>query len=370
MTEILARFEKAFEKGFKGEVESFKVWLQKHGVSLAKLKYETITDELIARHLFINRIKELEIIAEFLGFYVREKKEVFHIPVVGATGIGKTALLRATEFALSKLDTSLKFKYYDASTFSEQNEEEEETQLFYRYLEEAKSENYDVFLIDACEKDRNIDYSLREFFRAVKRFVLITSWEPQFWYILKDKIEEVLPTAKQLVLKPFSKEETKQLLEKVLLVVSEGKTELPEEVLMKISELSEGVPRVAILLFIRSFYEAFISEKDSVDIESVSKAASSLGILGLNEKLQNLTDIHETILRLILQSTDPRGIRPIELVEKLNKDKATISYHLNYLLSESLLDVRRLGRYAFYQIKDEPKPFIQLKIIQEGDFLA
>jgi len=370
MAEILTRFEKAFEKGFKGEVESFKVWLEKQGVSLAKLKYETITDELIAKRLFINRIEELETIAEFLGFYVREKKEVFHIPVIGATGIGKTALLHAIEFALSKLDTPLKFKYYDALTFSEQDEEEEEVQLFFRYLEEVKSENYDVLLVDACEKDRNIDYSLREFFRAVKRFVLITSWEPQSWCVLKDKIEEVIPTAKQLFLKPFSREETKQLLEKVLLVVSEGKTELPEEVLMKISELSEGIPRVAILLFVRSFYEAFISEKNSVDVESVLKAASSLGLLNINERLEKLTDVHETMLRLILQSTDSRGIRPTELVEKLNKDKATVSYHLNYLLSENLLSVRRLGRYAFYQVRDELKPFIQLKIVQEGDFLA
>jgi DNA-binding transcriptional ArsR family regulator len=369
MAEILTRFEKAFEKGFKGEVESFKVWLEKQGASLAKLRYETITDELIAKQLFINRIEELETIAEFLGFHVREKKEVFHIPVIGATGIGKTALLHAIEFALSKLDTHLKFKYYDASTFSEQDEEEE-PQLFFRYLEEVKSEKYDVLLIDACEKDRNIDYSLREFFRAVKRFVLITSWEPQFWYVLKDKVEEVIPTAKQLFLKPFSREETKQLLEKVLLVASEGKTELPEEVLMKISELSEGVPRVAILLLVRSFYEAFISEKNSVDTESVLKAASSLGILSINERLEKLTDVHETILRLILQSTDPRGIRPTELVEKLNKDKATVSYHLNYLLSENVLSVRRLGRYAFYQVREELKPFIQLKIIQEGDFLA
>jgi DNA-binding transcriptional ArsR family regulator len=369
MAEILTRFEKAFEKGLRGEVESFKVWLEKQGVALAKLRYETITDELIARHFFINRMEELETVAEFLGFYVRERNEVFHIPVIGATGIGKTALLHAIEFALSKLDTPLKFKYHDASNFSEQDEEEE-AQLFFRYLEEAKSENYDVLLIDACEKDRSIDYSIREFFRAIKRFVLITSWEPQFWYVLKDRIEEVIPTAKPLFLKPFSREETKQLLEKVLWVLSEGKTELPEDVLMKISELSEGVPRVAILIFLRSFYEAFISEKNCVDAESVLKAAGSLGILGLNERLEKLTDVHETILRLILQSTDPRGIRPTELVERLNKDKATVSYHLNYLLSENLLSVRRLGRYAFYQVREELKPFIQLKIIQEADFLA
>lgn len=369
MAEIFTRFAKAFERGFKGEVESFKVWLEKQGVALSKFRYDTITNELIARHFFINRVEELETIAEFLGFYVKEKKEVFHIPVIGATGIGKTALLHAIEFALSKLDTPLKFKYYDASTFSEQDEEEE-PQVFFRYLDEVKSVNFDVLLIDACEKDRNIDYSLREFSRAAQRFVLITSWEPQFWYILKDRIEEAIPTAKQLFLKPFSREETKQLLEKVLLVVSDGKAGLPEEVTLKISELSEGIPKVAILLLLRSFYEAFISEKNSVDAESVLEAAKSLGLLGLSERLEKLTEVHEVILRLILQSTDSRGIRPAELVEKLGKNKATISYHLNYLLSENLLSVRRLGRYAFYQLKDEVKPFIQLKIVQEGDFLA
>ncbi len=369
MAEILTRFEKAFEKGFKGEVESFKVWLEKQGVAPQKFRYDTITEELIARHLFINRVEELETIAEFLGFYVRERKEVFHIPVIGPSGIGKTALLHAIEFALSKLDTPLKFKYYDALTFGELDEEEE-PQVFFRYLDEVKSESCDVLLIDACEKDRNIDYSLREFLRALKRFVLITSWEPQFWHILKDTIEEAIPTANQLFLKPFSGESTKQLLEKVLLVLSDGKTELPREVITKISEISEGIPGVAIRLLLKSFYEAFISEKSSVDAESVLKAASSLGILGLNEKLGKLTEIHEIILRLILQSIDPRGIRPTELVEKLGKDKATVSYHLNYLLSEGLLSVRRLGRYAFYQVKEELRPFVQLKIVQEGDFLA
>jgi len=358
------------KKGLEVKSRASKYGLKSREWPLAKLRYETITDELIARHFFINRMEELETVAEFLGFYVRERNEVFHIPVIGATGIGKTALLHAIEFALSKLDTPLKFKYYDASSFSEQDEEEE-AQLFFRYLEEVRSENYDVLLVDACEKDRSIDYSIREFFRAAKRFVLITSWEPQFWYVLKDRIEEIVPTAKQLFLKPFSREETKQLLEKVLWVVSEGKTELPEELLMKISELSEGIPEGSYTFIPEILLRGHLfPKKNGVDTESVLKAAGSLGILGLNERLEKLTDVHETIIRLILQSTDPRGIRPTELVEKLNKDKATVSYHLNYLLSENLLSVRRLGRYAFYQVREELKPFIQLKIIQEADFLA
>jgi Holliday junction resolvasome RuvABC ATP-dependent DNA helicase subunit len=369
MTEIIARFEKGFEKGLKGKVESFEIWLEKLNFNVALFEYKSLTEELIKQHIFVNREKQLEEIASFIGFYAREKKDIFHIPVIGPYGIGKTALLRTIEFALSSLGKELNSKYYDASTFSECDQEEEEQQRFYRYLDEIKSEKYDILFVDACEMDKRIDYSLELLIKAMRKGIIITAWEPQSWNIHKDKVEEIIPSAKQIFLMPFDKDNTKQLVRRAIILLGGKEEDLKESIIEKIFEISKGIPRTILTLLLKSYYEAFIAEKTSLEEGCVESAAKTLGLTGLDDKLGKLTDSQLDILNIVLLSNDPRGVRPSELVIRLRKDKATISYYLNSLLSEGILTVQRLGRYAFYHVKEEVKPFVQIKMMEE-DFLA
>jgi DNA replication protein DnaC len=134
MNELITRFEKGFEKGLKGKVESFEIWLERLNFNAALFEYKSLTEELIKQHVLVDREKQLEEIASFIGFYVREKNRIFHIPIIGPYGIGKTALLHAIDFALSSLGKELKTKYYDALTFSECDEKEEEQQTFFQIL--------------------------------------------------------------------------------------------------------------------------------------------------------------------------------------------------------------------------------------------
>jgi DNA-binding transcriptional ArsR family regulator len=237
-------------------------------------------------------------------------------------------------------------------------------------LDEVKSEKYDILFIDACEKDKGIDYSLECLVKALKKGVIITAWEPQSWNLYEVKVKEIIPSTKEIFLRPFDKDASTQLIRKVVVLLGGKEENLKENVIEKIFEISKGIPRTILTLFLRSYYEAFITERTSLEGECVEKAAKNLGLFGLDEKLGKLTDAQLDILNTVLQSNDPRGITPTELVVKLRKDKATISYHLGTLLSEGILAVQRLGKYAFYRVREEVKPFVQLKMMVEEDFLA
>jgi len=265
----------------------------------------------------------------------------------------------------------MKLRAFDAKLFSQEEEDESESEpLLFKYLDEIKREKYDVLFIDSCEGDRNIDYSLKEMVKAIKDGVVVTSWEPLFWSLNRERISEFLPISKEIFLKPLDKEETRLLLNEVANFLSASKLKLPVEVAETICEFSQGIPGLAIKLFLKSFNEAFLQRKEGVDVEAVNKAAKAMSLHGLAEKLASLSEHQIVVLKHILLSNDPRGISPTELVEILHKDKATISYHLNLLMSENLVFKQRIGRYSFYQVEEELKPIIQLKISTEGDFLA
>ncbi len=368
---LFEAFEKAFEKGLSGEVESFNVWLKSLGINPLKFSVETISKYLLENPEFtVNLEKEIEVIGQFIGFYSKEKSEIYHIPIVGVVGSGKSHLIQLTKSFLQERNISLKHQLIDASKFSEILEGEEEEQVLYRVLDELKREHLDVIFIDSCEKDKDIVNSLRQIANILKNGVVITSWTPEHWNLFKDEVEECLETSQEIHIEPLDEAATSHFISVILKYVSDGKFQLKTEVIEKIHSFSYGIPKLTIGLFIRTFSEAFLARSKNINETAVELAARTMGIENFFDRVSKLSELQILILKHILLERDERGLRPSKLVEILEKDKATVSYHLGILNRSKFIKLERIGRSYFYRIKDEVKPLIQLKIMQEGEYLA
>ena len=359
------RLAEAFERGLKGAMKKFYSWLEGLGINSGKFSLDEIEDFLRTNpEATVDRVQELETIAEYMGYYSRKKSEVLHIPILGVSGSGRTHILRVI-FGFSS-NVGMRALFMDAAEFSEV---EAESQRFEELLEEVHERRPDILIVDNCETDANIKYSLRELIRAKGGGILIiTSWCPVTWEYERDDVEEIVETTEEVFLHPFSPEKTFQLISKITSFISDGKLNIPRDICDEIHRYSMGIPRVAITLFFRSFRESFRSGGSGIDLEAVRKAAGAMGLLSLDELLNRLSDMQLLVLKHIILSGDPRGIRPIRLVEILNRDKATISYHLEQLLSGRVVTRTKLGRFAFYRIRKDLLPFVQLKLYREGEF--
>ena len=368
--EKLKRFQKALEKGKSGMVKSFDIWLKNYGLDSKKAQYEFIKEYFLENsHRIVNREKEIEQIAEFIGFYLKNRKYLYHLPILGIKGSGKSLLLSTIRDFLDSVEGINGVKKYDASKFGEQKEGTEELNI-HCILEELDS-RIDVIIIDSCENDDCIEYSLNRVTRKTRKGVYITSWSSERWNSLRDRIENFLPTAKEINIEPLKKEDTKNLIYVIIEITAEKKTEITEiteDVADSIYFYSKGIPFIAIKLFLTALKETYLKQKQAMNKKSIEAAAARMSLLDIPEKLRELSDQQVVILKHILLSHDERGVRPKELVEYLDRDKATISYHLTTLKSLGLLDVERVGRSSFYRIKEYIEPFVQLRIMEERDY--
>ena len=92
-----------------------------------------------------------------------------------------------------------------------------------------------------------------------------------------------------------------------------------------------------------------------------------LDLDNVRERVYDISDKKMLILKHILLARHPKGRRPSELVERLDRDKSTISYHLQNLVEDRILQKEKQGRSAFYQVNDSVKPVLQRRIEKEGE---
>jgi hypothetical protein len=360
------RLEDAFIRGQKGQVPSFDFWLKEQGFDPETINQKKIFNFLAGQQP-INQQQAFDDIGEFLGYFSSAKEGKFHVVVTGVDKSGKTFLTSILSRFLSE-KTRLRSKTLNAKDFCEVNEDE---QVFHKILDEVEAEKYDVLLIDDCHLDKNIQYSLRQFTMKLADLLLITTWEPVFWDYFSAEIEMVAAPSKIMMLRPFSEQNTTELLNHIVGFTSNSKVKLNEETLQEIHRLSQGIPGLSILLFVESLRKAFDEGQSSIDKDVVLKVAMAWGIAGVEEKLRCFSDIHMLILRQSLLSRDERGIRPTNLVQLLNRDKATISYYLKQLCQQQVLEYVKVGIFVFYRVPETLKPFVEQRLSNvEGDFLA
>ena len=359
----LNRFREAFERGQRGEIGSFDIWLEDRNFIPNRIEYSYL------EHYFAENPQEttghqedIEKLAEYAGF-VSHRGGKHHISVVGAAGIGKTHLLHTLSNLLSSLDSDPSHRYIDAEKLGKK---EGDTLRLLKLVEEYSNLGNAVLLIDNCGWDKQIRTSLDELSQVTDNALVISAWEPELWHRDQDEINEVLPITNELHLEPFSESTMLELLLAVFRVVSDDQFKPSEDYISKIQGYSYGIPRIGIVLAVESLRETFLMELELNDPQAVESAADKANILGIRERVYSLSDTKITILKHILLSYDRRGTQPSKLVDLLDRDKSTVSYHLRMLSEQEIVKSDKRGRQVFYKLRDAAKPFVQIRIDEDS----
>lgn len=365
--EKLNRFQEAFERGQEGQVSDFDTWLKDQGIDQARVDTEFLAEYLQENtSATVNHEEQLEEVAEYIGFFSR-RSNVYHLPVIGVTGIGRTQFLYTVSDLLGEVEPEIEQRFYHADEFSERGDEESK---IFEIRDEIRELEKAVIYIDDCEWERG--ESLVESFRVIESIVddafLVTTWTPEFWKHHREEVEQVLPASTEVHLSSFTREESMKAVNRIYGVVADDGVEIPEAYLEKIHEFSDGVPGVFTELAVRSLREAYVKELDVGSVEAVEGAAETLDLVGVEDTVYDLSDTKLTILTHMLLWIHRDGIRPSQLVDLIDRDKSTVSYHLKDLKADGLVESEKRGREAYYRVKDPVKPFIQNRIDQSGEY--
>lgn len=362
------RFQEAFERGQKGDISNYEAWLKERGIHPDRVSGDYVTRYFQENpEEAPNHDAQLEEIAEFIGFF-SEREGTYHIPVVGVDGIGKTQLLHTVQYLLKSLGAGVPSKLYEAGRFKEENHEGEP--YWEDVLYELSELDQAVILIDNCYEDKRIKHSLAKISEDVDNVFLITTWTPEQWRLQQEDINDVVQVSREAELTPLNERNTVKALHKAVEIICDDGVEFKDGFYRQIYKKSLGIPRVFHTLLRESFKETFLKELELGDIQAVDSAVEKLDLDNAENRIYDLSQKKTTILKHILLSRHPQGRRPSELVELMDKDKSTISYHLQNLISDRILQKEKAGRSTFYRIHEPLKPILQLRINGEGEIHA
>jgi predicted transcriptional regulator len=361
------RFEEAYQRGQEGRVSNYEAWLQDRGIEFEKTSIDYLTQYFRGNSdITVNHEDELETIAEYAGFFAR-KNNVYHLPIIGVSGIGRSQFLHTVAGLLADLDTGFDQEFLTATEFSDREGDEEK---IFRIRDDLQAADKVVILVDDCEwvRGESLVESLKVIEGAVEDALLLTTWTPEFWKHHREEVELVLPASTEIHLQPFTREDTLAALHQIFEAITDDGLELPEDYLKEIYEYSRGVPVLFNILAMESLRATVVTELELGDNGAVESAAEKMNLKGLEERVYDLSDTKVTILRHMLLWVSEEGIRPMQLVDLLDRDKSTVSYHLKDLTSEGLVESDKGGRSAYYHIKEPVKPMIQTRTNQESEY--
>ena len=359
------RFREAFERGQQGRVGSYEVWLSDHEFQPELASRDQLT-AFFRDHpeKAVNHEDALDEIGEYAGFVTRQQ-DIYHTPVIGPSGIGKTQLLHTVISFLTELSEDIDTKLIDAKDLGKKADE---GFLLDEFAHELTDLETPVVCIDDCGLDKRIETSLSELRQAVDSGLFVTTWTPERWSVNRGRAQDTLPPSTEIHLDAFPRKDTEETLRIIFEMLSENEFTLPSETVDRIYELSEGIPRLIHILALESLQEAFRKELEPGDVAATDSAADRLHLADASARVQDLSESKLTVLKQILQLPNDRGVQPGTLVEELHRDKSTISYHLRELSDGGFVERDREGRRAFYRVTETLEPFIQRRISQEAEF--
>jgi predicted transcriptional regulator len=360
------RFQEAFERGREGHVSSYTVWLEKHGFNPSRVNRDEITAYLRDNPTKSADQDDVTDIAEYAGF-VTTRQNLYHIPVIGPSGIGKTQLLYTVIGLLSEIDDTIDTTLIEAPRL---NEKSDDGFLLTEYTDDIAEYTAPVVCIDDCGLDKRIETSLQKLRGAANAGLFVTTWTPERWDVNQDRVRDVIMPAKEIYLQPFTPTKTVDAVRIIYDYMSQREFVAPTETEEGIHELSNGIPRLVHLLAVESLKEAFHKELDPGDVLATNAAADRLNLSDAMTRVQGLSEARLVVLKHILQLPDDRGVQPGTLVDELHRDKSTISYHLSELNEMGFVKRDRKGRRAFYHVSEPIEPLVQRRISQEVEFNA
>lgn len=363
----LNRFQAAFERGQRGDVGSFDIWLDEHGYHADRVDAGTVADffqhhpDETANHQTV-----LDTIGEYIGF-ATTRSEVHHLAVTGPTGIGKTQLLATILHLLPAINSEIDSRSLDASSFSERVDDQF---TFSDRVSEVQNLHQPVLCIDDCHLDKRIEVSLTDLHDVIDTGVIITTWTPEGYIFNRERVTDAVPPSKELQLDPFSTAETMATIDAIHDVIADDAAAFDDEVQKRIHALSHGIPGIVVTLMLYALRVAFMNDLEPRSPASVETAGERLHLADAMDRIYDLSEQKMEILRWILLARDERGRNPGDLVDKLDRDKSTISYHLRTLSDDGFVTSQSEGRRSYYQIPDQLAPFIQLRLAQDSQFHA
>lgn len=359
------RFREAFERGKQGRVGSYKAWLSDHGFEPEQASRGQLTAFFLDHpEKAVNQEDVLDEIAEYAGFVTRQQ-DIYHIPIIGPSGIGKTQLLHTVISFLTELSAEIDTKFIDATDLGKRTEKEK---LLDNFTHELTKLETPIVCIDDSGLDTKIEISLEKLRNAVDSGFFITTWTPERWSVNLGRVQDALSPANEIYLDAFSRKETKETLGIICERLSENEFTFPPETVDRIHELSGGIPRLIHILALESLKEAFRKELQPGDVSATNEAADRLNLVNASARVKELSESKLMVLKQILQLPKDGGVQPRTLVEELHRDKSTISYHLRELSDGGFVERDRKGRRAFYRVTETMEPFIQRRINQEAEF--
>ncbi|MEZ3143572.1 hypothetical protein [Halobaculum sp. MBLA0143] len=366
------QFEAAFENGQRGQVSDYETWLESHG-----FRPERVSTEVIRSHFTehtertVDYDQQLQEVGEFAGHFAARGGTI-HLAVTGVSGVGKTLFRRTVEDALDRVEAGLEVYSFECNDLgdkvtigeSDPSMETYEESRLQKVAEDVAGDENAVFILDDCGEDKRARKSMTRLESSVENGLFVTFWSPELWGYDRDEIEREIDTTKQIKLPGLSKTECSELASALVEFIG-GDAALSEDAVVPAFKHSNGIPGLFIQVLVKSLKQAFLEGQEPWDSESIDQAVDQLGITDATERVGSLSQAKLQLIRHMLIDQDPRGIRPKRLVELLDRDKSTISYHLNDLLSRGLVDSVTEGRSVRYSVDRFIKPIVQMRLEKE-----
>lgn len=366
------QFKTAFESGQQGQVSNYEMWLESHGFDPNRVDEQVIRDHLRQHpEKTVDYDEQLQEVGEFAGHFAATGGTV-HLPVTGVSGAGKTQFKLTVESALEHVEADFEIQSHACGDLADEIEVGEsdpsvETYTEFRLDEVSREVNgveNAVFVLDDCGEDKRVSASMTSLESSVENALFITLWTPEAWGRWRADIEAEIPTAKQIKLSGLTKTECNRLASTVVEFIG-GDSAPPTDAVEIAFDSSRGVPGLFTSVLLESLKQAFLEDREPWDPESISDAVDQLGITDATEQIESLSQAKLRLIRDMLINGDKRGIRPKRLVESLGIDKSTVSYHLNDLSSDGLVDSVKEGRSAQYSVGKFIKPLAQMRLEKE-----
>jgi len=367
-SELTKRFETAIELGKKGNVDNYDIWLKKLGINSNRLSPEKFKLFIYENpNKIVDRLDEIEVIAKFTGYFIENQNILYHLVLYGVEGVGKSILIEIIKQLIQKYYNEIVVEIIDAHKFINLNKDGDIK--FWSYYTNIKNNRPDILIIDSCNKSKNIDEYLDKFAKLMNPGLIITLWDTLTWNYFRDIINDNLPITEEINILPFDLENTISFINAISNFISDHEFLIDKKLYEKIWSYSKGIPLLIFTLLVFSLQEAYTIKIDSINENIITKAAKRMNLYNIDNKLDKVSEIQYLILKKMLLNIDERGIRPIILATDLNKDQATIAYHMNALLNEKIIRRDKIGKYTFYKIQNNLKPIIQNRISRGNEFL-
>ncbi len=362
-------FKETLKKAKEGELYNYDRWLKNNGLNPRKLTLKYVANFFrLNPDLIIGHEENIELIAEKVGEVIKEREIPVHIPIIGVDGSGKTLFLKIID----------DFMRYEGSNLSRFLDNDTLNRLIEHDIKEftpniTSSPKPALRIIDECETFNDLSIILKKLSEGFDPAVYITSWTPEGWLYNKDVIMDTLPFSKIIKFEPIQDEKTHlKFLKNIFKALSLDDKEYPQFYDLKmlnttIFNYTSGIPNVSIDFLIKSLEETFRQghDKEVINLQVLLKVAETSGLELLREKLTVLSPQHYIIFKRLLYDRVKEGTRPIDLLEDLDLDKSTISYHLNNLADKNFIEMKKIGKYAYYRVKEYVIPFIQIKLMED-----